>query len=213
MSFELAVWYEPEPITAARAAATERGAIAPHPAVAAFARDAAAAFPDAEIEAEADAGDGAEADARGVRRAVVRMPPDRADAISAEVYALARAHGLICHDPGRGLVHNLAPTPVHPGTQLHTGDGMVVTDPDLGLVHDVLGRLSPAGNPFAALVLFGRHFIQVSPERGGYELEYKDGLRDVIHRTHVDDLGEVRRAFAEYARDERGFLDRLSWER
>ncbi|GAA3963791.1 hypothetical protein GCM10023085_52960 [Actinomadura viridis] len=209
MSFELAVWYEPEPITAARAAATERGGIPPHPAVAAFARDAAEAFPDAEIEAEIEA----DADAGGSRHAVVRMPPDRADAISAEVYALARAHGLICHDPGRGLVHNLAPTPVHPETQLHTGDGMVVTDPDLGLVHDVLGRLSPAGNPFAALVLFGRHFIQVSPERGGYELEYKDSPRNVLYRTHVDDLGEVRRAFAEYARDERGFLDRLAWER
>jgi hypothetical protein len=88
--------------------------------------------------------------------------------------------------------------------QLHTGDGLIVHDPDLGLVHDVLATLSPQ-NPFAALVNFGQHFIQVSP---GYELEYKD--KELI-RTEVAELEEVQRAFQEYATGERGFLGRHEW--
>ncbi|XVQ11900.1 hypothetical protein ACQP1W_04765 [Spirillospora sp. CA-255316] len=212
MSFELVIWHEPGQITADRAARTAapdaRAGIPPHPAVAAFAQDFAKALPDTADTA---------LDAGGSRYAAVRMAPEHADEISTRVYALAKAHGLVCYDPGRGLVHNLEPRTAHPETQLHTGDGMVVADPDRGLVRDVLGRLSPADNPFAALVLFGRHFIQVSPETGpgggtGYELEYKDSPRNLLYRTHVDDLAEVRRAFDEYARDERGFLERLEWE-
>ncbi|MFC5748641.1 hypothetical protein [Actinomadura rugatobispora] len=208
MSFELVIWHEPGQITADRAARTvapdARTGIPPHPAVAAFVQEFAKAFPDTDLD------DG------GPRYAVVRTAPEQADEISTQVYALARAHGLVCYDPGRGLVHNLEPRTAHPETRLHTGDGMVVADPDRGLVQDVLGRLSPAENPFAVLVLFGRHFIQVSPETRpgggtGYELEYKDSPRNLLYRTHVDDLAEVRRAFDEYARDERGFLERLEW--
>jgi hypothetical protein len=199
MTFELAVWHEPAPITAERAGSVVRGEIPPHPSVAAFAREAATEIPDADLETE------------GSRYAVVRMAPEHADEISNRVYGLAKAHGLVCHDPHRGLVHNLAPRIAEPGTQLHTGDGMIVIDPDLGLVRDVLGRLSPQ-NPFAALVLFGRHFLQVATESGGYELEYKDSLAGRIHRTRLDDLGEIRRAFEEYATGDRAFLGRYAWE-
>ncbi len=140
--------------------------------------------------------------------ALVTMTPEEMDQVSNHAFAAARALGLVCYDPQRDLVHNLGPLGVHPGMQLHTGDGMVVVDPDLGLVHDVLGTLSPA-NPFAALVVFGSHFIQVSPgDEPEYELEYKEG---VLRRATVAELAEVRRAFAEYATGERAFLGRHSW--
>ncbi|MFD9939308.1 hypothetical protein ACFWYW_01440 [Nonomuraea sp. NPDC059023] len=139
---------------------------------------------------------------------LVTMDLESMDEMSGRVFAVAGAHGLVCYDPQRDLVHNAGPRGAYAGMQLHTGDGMIVTDPDLGLVHDALATLS-AQNPFVALVNFGRHFMQVSPEPGGYELEYKEG--GTLHRTLVPDLAEIQRAFGEYARDERGFLTRLAW--
>ncbi|MFB9204187.1 hypothetical protein ACFFV7_23540 [Nonomuraea spiralis] len=135
---------------------------------------------------------------------LVTMDLDTMDESSAQVFTAARAHGLVCYDPQRDLVHNVAPLGVYQGMQLHTGDGMVVHDPDLGLIRDVLATLSPQ-NPFVALVSFGHHFIQVSP---GYELEYKEGT---MVRAVVPDLAEVQQAFHEYATGERGFLTRHSW--
>lgn len=135
---------------------------------------------------------------------LVTMDLETMDEMSAQVFEIARTHGLVCYDPQRDLVHNVAPLGVYQGMQLHTGDGLVVRDPDLGLVHDVLGTMSPQ-NPFVALVNYGRHFIQVSP---GYELEYKE---KTMARADVAELEEVRRAFHEYATGERGFLSRHSW--
>lgn len=200
MPFELAVWHEPDPIDRNRAAAVELGEVAPYPGVAAFAAEFAARFLGVEVVAHES------------RYALVRMNPDEADRISTEVYALARAHGLVCYDPHRGLVHDLGSTGISPGLQLHTGDGMVVADPDLQLVKDVLTTLAPESNPFAALVDFGHHFIQTSPEPdGGYELEYKDSAQGRLYRTRVSDLAEVQRAFKEYAKGDRSFLDRHTW--
>ncbi|MEU4233047.1 hypothetical protein AB0F17_52895 [Nonomuraea sp. NPDC026600] len=135
---------------------------------------------------------------------LVTMDLDTMDEMSAQVFTVARAHGLVCYDPQRDLVHNVAPLGVYEGMQLHTGDGMIVHDPDLGLVHDVLATMSPQ-NPFVTLVNFGRHFLQVSP---GYELEYKE---EALARTMVAELAEVQRAFHEYATGDRSFLSRHDW--
>lgn len=138
---------------------------------------------------------------------LVTMDLESMDEMSGQVFAVARAHGLVCYDPQRDLVHNVAPLGLYQGMQLHTGDGMVVHDPDLGLVHDVLATLS-VQNPFAALVVFGHHFLQVSPEGAGYEVEYKEG---VMVRALMADLGDVRQAFHEYATGDRSFLSRHEW--
>ncbi|MEV0147215.1 MULTISPECIES: hypothetical protein [unclassified Nonomuraea] len=141
---------------------------------------------------------------------LVTMDLDSMDEMSGQVFTVARAHGLVCYDPQRDLVHNVGPLGVHQGMQLHTGDGMVVHDPDLGLVHDVLATLS-AQNPFAALVTFGHHFIQVSPAEQAepaYEVEYKEGR---MVRTLMPRLDEVRQAFHEYATGDRSFLSRHEW--
>ncbi|WP_248963224.1 hypothetical protein [Sphaerisporangium perillae] len=201
MDFVLAVWHEAEPISKERAgevfAALSRGdttAAQAHPAVAEFAER----LPEAEAVSPA--------------HAVVTVDLDSSDEVSRAAFALARECGLVCYDPQRGLVHNLAPTGAYPEMQLHTGDGMIIVDPDLGLVSDALATLSPQ-NPFAALVVFGRHFVQASPEQSGYELEYKDSVENVLLRTHAASLAEVQDAFAEYATGERAFLDRHEWQR
>ncbi|MFC0040497.1 hypothetical protein [Actinomadura rayongensis] len=196
MSSELTAWHASAPVTPGEAAATDLDGLAPHPAVTAFADDLKAE-PGAEIEVD------------GGKRARVQAGPEHEDAVANAAYRLARAHGLVLYDRGRGLVHNLGPRGVHEGMQLHTGDGLVITDPDLNLVNDALGRLGPA-NPFAALVVFGRHFVQASPEGDAYELEHKrDG---VLYRTTAD-LDAVRRAFRAYATGDDAFRARHAWTR
>lgn len=199
MNFVLTAWHEPEPITRERArevhAALGRGdttAVRPHPGVAAF----AGGLPEAEAASPA--------------HAVVTVGLDRSDEVARTAFALARACELVCYDPQRHLVHNLAPTGSFREMQLHTGDGLVITDPDLGLVSDVLATLS-AQNPFAALVVFGRHFLQVSPEPGGYELEFKDSPRDLLLRTHVTALKTLQESFTDYATGDHTFLERHDW--
>ncbi|MFE3450563.1 hypothetical protein ACFXJ8_16690 [Nonomuraea sp. NPDC059194] len=192
MSMELMAWREAGPITREQAAAVYRAAREAQPGEPAVAEVAALVK---ELPGHAVGYPG---------HALVTMTPEALDEVSNATFALARRYGLVCYDPQGDLVHNLSPLGVDPETQLHTGDGMMVVNPDLGLVRDVLGTLS-AQNPFAVLVTFGHHFIQVSP---GYELEYKEGT---LRTTLVTDLEEVRRAFDEYARGERGFLDRFEW--
>ncbi|MEV8631114.1 hypothetical protein AB0395_05600 [Streptosporangium sp. NPDC051023] len=201
MSFELAVWHEPEPITRERAADVflalrggEPGAAEPSAGVTEF----AASLPEAEQCSPA--------------HAVVTVALERSDEVAGEAFALARRYGLVCYDPQRHLVHNLAPLGAYPGMQLRTGDGMIVIDPDLQLVRDAVATMSPQ-NPFTALVVFGEHFVQTSPEISGYELEYKDSLRDVMVRAHVPDLEAVQDAFGEYATGHRTFLEHHNWRR
>ncbi|GIH74689.1 hypothetical protein [Planobispora longispora] len=200
MNFELAVWHTPEPITREHAEHTFRAlrrgepeAVAPHPGVAAF------------------AGRLAEAEQAAPGYALVSVAPERADEVAGAAFELARECGLVCYDPQRRLVHNLQPLGSYPGMQMHTGDGMIVIDPDLQLVHDTLDTMGPQ-NPFVALVVFGQHFVQASPEITGYELEYKDSVRNLMFRTHVPELKTVRTAFAEYAVDNRAFLERHDWK-
>lgn len=199
MRFELAVWHEPAPISREHARSVfralregEPGVAGPYPGVALF----AGRLPEAERISPACA--------------LVSVEPERSDEVAGEVFALARECGLVCYDPQRRLVHNLEPLGAYPGMQLRTGDGMIVADPDLGLVADAVTTMSPQ-NPFTALVVFGEHFVQTSPELSGYELEYKDSTRNVMFRTHVQELTAIQDAFTEYATGDRAFLERHEW--
>ncbi|MEV4801277.1 hypothetical protein AB0K18_14825 [Nonomuraea sp. NPDC049421] len=189
MSVELMVWDEPVPISRDQARATYLAVKRTEPG------DGPAPDVAKELPGEVTLYPG---------HVLVTMDLDTMDEVSSQVFTVARAHGMVCYDPQRDLVHNVAPLGVYEGMQLHTGDGMIVNDPDLGLVHDVLATMSPQ-NPFVALVNFGRHFLQVSP---GYELEYKE---NTLIRTMVEDLSEVQQSFHDYATGDRTFLNRHTW--
>ncbi|MEU0564297.1 hypothetical protein ABZ297_02725 [Nonomuraea sp. NPDC005983] len=189
MSVELMVWDEPEPITRDQARAVYLAVKKSEPV--------GGVLPEIvkELPGQVTVYPG---------HVLVGMDLESMDEMSAQVFTIAREHGLVCYDPQRDLVHNVAPLGVYQGMQLHTGDGMIVHDPDLGLVRDVLATMSPQ-NPFVALVNFGHHFLQVSP---GYELEYKE---QALQRALLTDLADVQRAFQEYATGERAFLTRHEW--
>ena len=93
MSFELAVWHEPKPITKEYAENVyqalrrgEPGAATAHPGVATF----AGLLPEAEQLSPA--------------HALVTVDLERADEVAGEAFALATECELVCYDPQRGLV-------------------------------------------------------------------------------------------------------------
>jgi hypothetical protein len=143
---------------------------------------------------------------------IVRTSIEYMDQISEVVFRLARENRLVCYDPQRHLVSNLTPLGVYPDLRLHTGDGLMLEQPDLGLVDDVLSRLS-AENPFVALAVPGRHFLQASEGASGdYTLEYRDSVQRRMAAAVTPDLAELRRAFQSYALGDASFLNRFHWE-
>ncbi|MEU0483621.1 hypothetical protein ABZ260_31085 [Streptosporangium sp. NPDC006013] len=216
MSFELAVWHEPKPITREHAENVFHTFRHGKPHGASPRPESGAPHSGEQEPAETHPGVAAfverlpEAEPLSAAFALVTVDLERADEVASEVFALAAECGLVCYDPQRGLVHNLSPRGVYPTMEMRTGDGMIVVGPDLQLISDALATMSPQ-NPFTALVVFGEHFVQSSPEISGYELEYKDSVRDRMFRTHVPDLEAVQTAFTEYATGERAFLERHDW--
>lgn len=184
MTFEVALWYEPEPISKEEARDRYRKAeLSPETS-----RALAAALPSATVDG-----------------ALVSAPDEAIDEVGNAAFAFAREHGLVCYDARRHLIHNREPLGAYREAQLHTGDGVVAHDPDLNLVNDVLETLS-AENPFMALVVYGAHFIQVSP---GYEVDFKEG--GVIRSTATPDREQVRRMVLLYLVGDRSFLDAHEW--
>ncbi|GAB1820529.1 hypothetical protein [Herbidospora sp. RD11066] len=184
MTFELALWYEPEPISR---------------------EDARDLYPKAQIPPDTSRQLAAALPGATVDGAFVIAPDDLTDEVGNAAFAFAREHNLVCYDPQRHLIHNREPLGAYRDVQLHTGDGMVVHDPDLNLVNDVLETLSPE-NPFMALVVYGHHFVQVSP---GYEVDFKE--QGVIRSTTTTDKAEVRKIVLLYLVGDRSFLDAHEW--
>lgn len=204
MSFELGVWREASPIGREPALIRyrDRDFGQASPEVAAFWDELCGLVEKGVIDGSEHAPD----------HVIVRAPLEYMDQISEVVYGLARANRLVCYDPQRHLVSNLTPLGVYPDLLLHTGDGLMLEQPDLGLVDDVLGRLSTE-NPFVALVVPGRHFLQTSEEsEGEYTLEYRDSVQRRMAAATTPDLAELRHAFQSYALGDSSFLNRFHWE-
>ncbi|WP_062438516.1 hypothetical protein [Herbidospora daliensis] len=184
MTFELALWYEPEPISKEEARDRYRKVRIPED----VSRSLAAALPGGTVDG-----------------ALVSGPDEAVDEVGNAAFEFAREHGLVCYDARRHLIHNREPLGAYREVQLHTGDGVNALDPDLNLVNDVLETLS-AENPFMALVVYGHHFIQVSP---GYEVDFKE--EGVIRSTSTTDKEQVRRMVLLYLVGDRSFLDAHEW--
>lgn len=119
MSFDLYVWHEHGPITAAEARAKldrwgegEEGVFAPNPAVALFSEALLDRFP----PLESLSGDDID------RLGVWSVTPERADSVMVAscvwsragevgpaVLALATEHGLVCYEPGHHVLNPNAP--------------------------------------------------------------------------------------------------------
>ncbi|WP_326789452.1 hypothetical protein [Streptomyces sp. NBC_00151] len=217
MSFDLAVWFESERVSASRAADTyERladgdfvgaGVVASE-AVPAFRRELTGRFPElSATEADGPRPTGSPWTARlDVSAAHVIMPMswDRADAMAPEVVALAGRHGLVCFDPQAEVLHLPPALRGADGLSLQPCVGLKVEDADLDVIERAVHRLSEE-NWFLILEKRTGHFLQVGHgpnaglTTGGFAVEHRDGAMERHYRCVLNERDQVATLFADYA--------------
>lgn len=234
MSFDLAVWWEPKPITAQRAMETYRWLLGesddsdfdvrPHDAVGVFARDLISRFPklsdltDDELETSPWAMD----PHLSSSHVLMTISWLRADEVFSLASALATEHGLVMFDPqaaGVVQVNDLEPSPERPVLQMC--DGSLVDTPSPVEVAGALGTLGKA-NWFAILEAGDEVYIQVGvggsdgvgdlPE-GWFNLERRDGDAERHYRHETENLSTVIRVFQGFAAGSADWAADVTWER
>jgi hypothetical protein len=229
MSFDLGVWFEPEPITDQRAVeryqslcdADADSATPTHPRAAAFYRDLTELFPD--LDATADA----ETIERSPWTAGLSTTPasvimaiawSRAAEVADIVRELADRHGLICHDPQSGATSH--PDVAHTGQRLSLSscNGSRSINPAPAHIEQTLRRLS-IDNWFVILEQHDGWWIQVGygdqagTRPGWYALERRDGSAEHHYGTTVSDLNDVIKAFQQYAQGDESWTRRFAWNK
>lgn len=222
MSFDLYLWREPSPITAARAAAVldrlaegDDEAVRPDARNLAFHADLLERFP--ALETLSDAGMEASPwnmspDATD-RRVILCMAWSTAAKTSAVVLDLARRHGLVCYDPQSSQIHNLPAE--GPGLRLELADGSVFTDPDAATLRALLAAIDER-NWYACLERDPERFAQVAmghldgvPEHL-FTFEYREGPGS-HHGTSPIRREEAVELVLAYAAGDMSWKDRHTW--
>lgn len=237
MSFDLAVWWEPGPITAQRAQAIYYWLIGEGDDLDSSnfdlrSHDAVAAFEEALIEQFPRIGDVAEEDLDATPWSMDPwFAPDHvlltirwawADELSAVVRNLATEHGLVVWDPQARKVHQI--DDLEPGSTrpvLTLCDGSLVDAPTPAEVARAIGTLSK-DNWFAILDKGDEVYLQVGVgggegvgdlPAGRYNLERRDGAADRHYRHETDNVGTVLRAFQGFAVGHVDWAADVTWER
>ncbi|MEW2354622.1 hypothetical protein [Spirillospora sp. NPDC029432] len=235
MSFDLCVWRENRPITAAQALRTywwlcgdesmadadeSEFGVERDERVDAFHGELLAAYPALEgLEtAEADASPWSMTPGHIPGLYVIMMmgysdAPDVAPA----VVELAMRHGLVCYDPQVTRVHN-PPEIVDTGVpRMDFCDGGAAADPGPEELPGLLGQLTER-NWWASLDRSPGWFMQVGiGERAGglpdgvFGLEYREGGADRHFRVLLHDFDEVVRAFQGYAEGHESWKTAFDW--
>lgn len=217
MSFDLAVWFESERVSVARAAETyERLAdgdlagagVVANEAVPAFCRELTGRFPElSDAETDGPRPTGSPWTARlDVSAAHVIMPMswDRADPAAPEVVVLAGRHGLVCFDPQAEVLHLPPALRATDGLSLRPCVGPKVEDADLDVIERAVHRLSEE-NWFLILERSSGHFLQVGHglnaglATGRFAVEHRDGAPERHYRCVLDEKDQVATLFADYA--------------
>jgi hypothetical protein len=229
MSFDLAVWFEPSPISVEEAAAAyERlcdadeatAAVPTHPKVAAFYRDLTKRYPDL----DGLSGEDAELDSPWTASptvaeasVLVAIGWSHAERVAPFVRQLATQHGLTCYDPQQRTVHG-RPTDATPTLVLSSCDGSRSVNPGPDRIDRALRRLS-RDNWFALLERTDDRYLQVGygeqagTRAGWYALEHRDGSADEHFRAVLTDLNQVITAFKGYARGDETWRRRFAWKK
>ncbi|MFI0351099.1 hypothetical protein [Actinomadura sp. 9N407] len=236
MSFDLCVWREDRPITAAQALRTywwlcgderltdadeaEFG-VEQDERVDAFHSELLRAYPPLEgLEtAEADASPWSMTPSHLSGHYVIMMMgfSDAPD-VTPVVVELAMRHGLVCYDPQVMRVHNPPDIVNTGGLRMEFCDGGVVNDPCPEDLPELLGQITDR-NWWASLDRDPGWFMQVGiGERAGglpdgvFGLEYREGHTDRHFRVLVRDLDEVLHAFQGYAEGHERWKSAFDWQ-
>jgi hypothetical protein len=223
MSFDLAVWYEPQPISEAQASATylalcdaDESPAPARPEVAGFHRELTGRFPDLDTAADVDASPwtcrlGITADA-----VLMTIAWSRADEVKPIVRELAARHGLVCHNPQTGDTDQPLPAGHVPPLTLSSYEDGRTVDPAWSAIEAALRRLT-ADNWFVILERGEGTFVQAGfgdkagTAHGWYLVERRDGAPDRHVRTTQSDLAEVIAAFRHFAEDDPQWDRRFTW--
>ncbi|NES14895.1 MULTISPECIES: hypothetical protein [Micromonospora] len=227
MSFDLFVWHEPTPISAAEARAKldrwgddDRGVFAAHPAVLRFHEALLRRFPALEDLTEQDI------DALGVWS----MTPDRSDSIVVAscvwsradevwdaVVDLATEHGLVCYEPGYHLLNPNAPG-YTPAFVLTAAGLPTIPDPDGPRLQWTLRRLDN-DNHFAVLDRADGWWAQAGygPRAGAaggtWAIEYREGAEGPHYRTETTDISEAVEFLQGFLTGDSSVRQRHAWQR
>jgi hypothetical protein len=225
VSFDLYIWREDQPVTAAEARAKlERWAdggqdlFATHPAVGWFYDALLDRFPPLESLNDEDID----------RLGVWSMTPERSDAIVAiscvwsradevgtAVLTFAAEHGLVCYEPGYHVVNPNAPGYVAPFT-LSSESLPTMPDPDAHRLEWIIGQVGK-DNGYVILERADGWFVQVGygdaagVPAGTYALEYQEGSIDQHCRCQTTDREAAVRLLQEFRAGDETWKRRHQW--
>lgn len=225
MSFDLYVWHEPAPITAADAASKvaafaggQQGVFAAHLAVPLLRAELLARFPPGDGTAQGDGPDAyvwSVTPAAGDSVLVLSCGWPHARLVGDAVRDGAKRHGLICYDPQEMLVEPNAPGAVA-AFMLSSARLAPVADPDDGLLERTVRQVG-ADNFFVVLERADGWFVQVGfgaragAADGVYALEFQEGSAERHFRCETRDMAEAVRLVREFHAGQDGWRRRHDW--
>ncbi|QVQ50914.1 hypothetical protein J4H86_18905 [Spiractinospora alimapuensis] len=236
MSFDLCVWRENQPVTAARALRTHRWlcddqrvgdpdwaelSIVADARVDRFHRELMGVYPPLEElgtqAVEASPWSMTPRHEHGLF-AVMTMGFAHATAVAPVIVEMALRHGLVCFDPRQGEIHNPPEIVASDGPRLEFRDGGVVNNPHPGALPALLGQVTER-NWFAILEHEPGWFMQVGVgepagglDDGVYGLEFREGSEDRHFRVLVSDFGAMARAFQDYVTGDQRWKSVFDWQ-
>jgi hypothetical protein len=231
MSFDLAVWFEPERIsTSAAAEKYERlcdsdlsGArVVASEAVNAFWHALIVEFPELPVAWEDPQQVEASPWAVGLdvseAHVILPMSWSQAGETAPKVLALADHHGLVCFDPQAEVFHLPPALRGTEGLSLQPCVGLKVEDPDLDVIERAVHRLS-VENWFLILEKRLGCYVQVGqgPNAGlstsGFAVEHRDGSPQRHYRCVLSEKDQVAAIFADFASGEGAWSVDVQWEK
>jgi hypothetical protein len=209
VSIDLAVWYEPSPVSHGKATAKyatllrNEDGLVDHPGLAAVYTALVTRFPrDDRTIWSAEPRIAANAIRLSIaHRAFTRVRP--------VVEELAEREGLVCFDPERSLVR--LPSAMRL-LQLSGGVVEAVTEPTLEQVAEAVVQTVNAPS-FLILEQGTERYVQMSPAlHGTFGVEYRDGGSDRHFLYETGDRSQVKDIFESYARGDDDWRHRYRWE-
>jgi hypothetical protein len=225
VSFDLAVWHEPGPITVAEAQVTYQAICAgssklrTHPSVRAFRVEIAKWYPPETEERSLSASPWTAP--LVVSRSFVLMscsPQWRGFLLLIEeIRDLAGRLGLLCYDPQERALLRPAAQDESPALQLTTALGPVFDEPHPEAVRRMLRKVSHDAWHATLTRRDGSYLrvgygFQAGTRPGWYVLQHQETNAGQQYRTVITDLREVLAAFEGFGTGDATWINRFAWQ-
>jgi hypothetical protein len=228
MSFDLAVWGSPKPVTAGQALQIyqqlcdeQADTVKADAQVEAFYQQIIGRFPPLESTSydEIDRRPWSMSPEASPGHVIMTIQWPRAKELREYVIRLAAELGLVCFDPQSVHVHNPPRQDPASGLRMEFCDGSVIDNPEPGDLRRLLQQVSER-NWYAILEREPGWYVQVGigehagPVRAGkFAVEYREGTPDRHYRALVTSLDDVVTVFERFATGEQPQVSTFAWKR